>query len=804
MLSNYRVLDLTDERGHLAGLMLAMLGAEVIKIEPPNGVRTRRIGPFDASGASLTHAAYDRGKKSVVVDLESMSGRDALLDLAKGADCIIESMGVGVLEAVGLGHETLQGNNPSLVIGTLTAFGHTGPKAQWPATDLTLMASACTMAFTGDSDRSPVRVALPQAFHFGAAVLAGGVVAALYERGRSGLGQIVDVAAQQVIPMATQAGVLADACNFPIPTRTGGGLSIGPIDLRLVYPARDGFVSITHVFGNAIGPMTGRLMDWVLEEGFVSADIAGLDWVNLATLIESGQVSVKQWEDAKAAVARCTASKTKSELLSIAMDRQLLMAPIADVADVLSSEQLASRDYFRQIDVTGTNVAAPGPFAVTRHNPLGAAAKVAPLGSHSNEVFSNPRRLDLPKASSPAPSAPLEGVKVVDFMWSLAGPFTSRALSDLGATVVKIESIHKPDAARGFLPIWDNEPGLERSALFDTANAGKLSLALDMRSPEAIDVVRDLVGWADLLCESFSPGTMRSWGLHYEALTELNPRLVMLSTCLTGQFGPTSTFAGYGNLGAALSGFYGLAGWPDRAPTGPFGAYTDYTSTHFMLATVLAALDHQRRTGVGEYIDIAQTEAALHFISPALLDVSATGRVAQRVGNDDPEMVPHGGFPCAGDDNWVAIAVRGDDEWQRLCQVMGRGDLENDVALASLEGRRSAQGRIEEGITKWTRTRSAAEVMSVLINHDIAAHSVQSSAECLADTQLTHRQNFIWTEHPDRQCLVENTRFSLSRSEVGPKARAPFLGEHTFEVLSDFLAYDANQIADLAALEVLE
>ena len=214
---------------------------------------------------NLTGLPFPRLKIFQGASLEWLSGRDALLDLTKGADCVIESMGVGALEAVGLGHETLQRNNPSLVIGTLTAFGHTGPKAQWPATDLTLMASACTMAFTGDSDRSPVRVALPQAFHFGAAVLTGGVVAALYERGRSGLGQIVDVAAQQVIPMATQAGVLAAACNFPTPTRTGGGLSIGPIDLRLVYPARDGFVSITHVFGDAIGPMTGRLMDWVLE-----------------------------------------------------------------------------------------------------------------------------------------------------------------------------------------------------------------------------------------------------------------------------------------------------------------------------------------------------------------------------------------------------------------------------------------------------------------------------------------------------------------------------------------------------------
>ena len=233
-----------------------------------------------------------------------------------------------------------------------------------------------------------------------------------------------------------------------------------------------------------------------------------------------------------------------------------------------------------------------------------------------------------------------EGVKVVDFMWSLAGPFTTRALADLGATVVKIESTHKPDAARGFLPVWDNEPGLERSALFDTANAGKLSLALNMNRPEALEVMHDLIGWADVLCDSFSPGKMDSWGLSWEKVQGLNPRLIMLSTCLTGQSGPTANFAGYGNLGAALSGFYGLAGWPDRAPSGPFGAYTDYTSTHFMLTTLLAALDKQRRTGSGEDIALAQTEAALHFIAPAVLEASATGRLATAIGNDDSDMSP--------------------------------------------------------------------------------------------------------------------------------------------------------------------
>ncbi|HAX06099.1 MAG TPA: hypothetical protein DCX77_10520 [Acidimicrobiaceae bacterium] len=804
MLSEYRVLDITDQRGHLAGLMLSMLGAEVIKIEPPEGVSTRASGPFDHAGNSLTHLAYDRGKKSVVLDIKSPEGRNLLLDLVEGADCLIESQGAGVLDELGLSSENFLERNPSLVMGTITAFGHTGPKAHWPATDLTLMASACTMAFTGDVDRSPLRVSVPQAFHFGAAVLAGGVIAALFERGRSGLGQVVDVAAQQVIPMATQAGVLADACNFPTPIRSGGGATVGPIDLRFVYPAKDGFVSITHVFGGAIGPVTARLMDWVLEEGFVTPEIANLDWLDFATLLESGQVSVEEWEEAKESVANCTSSKTKAELLEVAMERKLLMAPIADAGDVLASDQLRHRSYFDQIELGDIEIAAPGRFALTERSPLVSATQVAELGEHTAEVAATARNIPSSGLGEIEPSAPLDGVKVVDFMWSLAGPFTTRALADLGATVVKIESLQKPDATRGFLPIWDNEPGLERSALFDTANAGKLSLALNMNTPEALDVVHDLIGWADVLCDSFSPGKMNSWGLSWDKVQELNPRLIMLSTCLTGQFGPTASFAGYGNLGAAMSGFYGLAGWPDRAPSGPFGAYTDYTSTHFMLATVLAALDKQRRTGAGEYIDLAQTEAALHFIAPAILEASATGRIAASMGNEDSDMAPHGGFPCLGNDQWVAIAIEDDAQWTRFCRIMGRTDLASNPELASASGRRADQRMIEEAITEWTSTRSSDQVMNQLVEAGIAAHSVQSSAECLADPQLQHRQAFLWLERPDRKCVVENARFTLSRSTHGPRGPAPLLGEHTFEVLTGLLGYDVDKIAELAAAEALE
>jgi|TARA_B110000438_G_scaffold3669_1_gene3679 crotonobetainyl-CoA:carnitine CoA-transferase CaiB-like acyl-CoA transferase len=804
VLSPYRVLDLTDERGHLAGLMLAMFGAEVIKIEPPGGIRTRQIGPFDASGASLTHAAYDRGKKSVVIDLESLEGKNQLRDLVKEADCLIESLGPCALDKLGLTTDSLLEINPSLVIGTLTAFGHSGPKAFWPATDITLMASACTMAFTGDADRSPVRVGVPQAFHFGAAAMAGGVIAGLYERGHSGVGQVIDVSAQQVIPIATQGGVLSEACNYSAPVRSGGGASVGPIDLRFVYPAKDGFVSITHVFGEVIGHVTAELMRWCLEEGFTTPEIVELDWVNFATLLESGEVSITTWEQAKTDVANCTASKTKAELLAVAMERRILMAPIADLREVVNSAQLSARGYFDDLDIGDQRILAPGAFAQVDPTPLKPLPQVSKLGADTEKILASNHYSVSKTPTTKISRKPLDGVKVVDFTWSLAGPYATRVLADLGATVVKIESSKKPDAARGFLPIWDNIPGSEQSAMFDSANAGKLSLSLDLSKPEAISVVHDLVGWADLVSESFSPKVMAGWGLGYEQLAKINKQIIMVSTCLNGQYGPLASFAGYGNLGAALSGFYGLAGWPDRPPAGPFGAYTDYTSTHFLIATILAALDQQRRTRMGAYIDLAQAEAAQHFISPALLDISANDHLISRSGNNDEAMVPHGGFQCQGDDNWIAIAVIDDNAWRELCRVIDRPDLEATRELKSLGGRKAARAIVEGELTKWTRSQSIDDAESQLIAAGIAAHRVQSSDECLADPQLAHRDAFLWMDHPNRRSIIENSRFKMSRSECKPTNRAPFVGEHTFNVLADILNYDGDRIADLAAAEVLE
>lgn len=809
MLGRYRVLDLTDGGAQLAGHVLAQLGADVIAVEPPGGQGSRAVGPFAGGRAdpesSITHWAYNRSKRSVVIDLQTAAGQGELRLLAAGADVLIESARPGTMAALCLGPDALLEINPSLVHASLTPFGSTGPRAQWHATDLTIMASCSAMALTGDADRPPLRLSAPQGMRFAGAAGASAIVLALLDRARTGRGQHIDVSAQQVAALATQAGLMAAAVNAPIPSRTAGGAQVGPLALRFVYPASDGYVSITHVFGPAIGPATAALLQWAHEEGHCSAELVAKDWIAFPVLVDQGLETVETFEESKAAIAALTSSKSKLELLAGARERRLLMAPIATPLDVMNDEHLEARGFYERLNAAGRSVRAPGPFVQATPSILRPLGPPPGLGADTATIANEPPRSPVqgPRWGDPTADGPLVGLKVLDFTWSIAGPHATRVLADHGATVVKIESETKLDAARGFMPIHDNEAGAEQSALFDDMNAGKRSLTLDLKKPESLDVIRDLVVWADVVTESFSPRAMRGWGLAYEDLVKINPSIIMISTCLTGQTGPLAGFAGYGNLGAALAGFYGLGRWPDRPPAGPFGAYTDYTSTHFMLTAVLAAVDHRRFTGEGQYLDMSQAEAAMQFLAPELLTAAITRTDPAPIGNDDLALAPHGVYPAAGDDKWVAIACQSDEAWLALCQSMDRPDLATEAELSSAGGRLGDRRRLDEVISAWTATKDAEVTAVELQAVGVAAYRVQNSPECLTDPQLLDRGHFVDLEHPSRRCVVEASRFRLEASPGRPRRRAPQLGEHTFEVLTEVLGYDGDRIAQLAEAEVL-
>jgi crotonobetainyl-CoA:carnitine CoA-transferase CaiB-like acyl-CoA transferase len=816
--SPYRVLDLTDERGLLCGQILADLGADVIQVEPRSGCGARRLGPFyrdrvDPEG-SLYWWAYARGKRSIALDLDSDDDRRVLLQLARTAHFLIECETPGSMSRRGLGYEDLARVNPALIYVSITPFGQDGPKAHWAGSDLVILAAGGPLALNGDDDRPPVRVSVPQADLHAAAEAAVGALIAHNERVRSGRGQQVEVSAQQAVAIATQADILAVAVGDVPATRVAGGLRTGPLVVRLVYPARDGHVSITHVFGSAIGPATRRLMEYVHEQGFCDAATRDKDWIAYAQLLASGAEPIEEFERVKQAVACCTATKTKAELLDVALERGLLLAPVTTLSDVVESAQLAARGYLQTLEHEdlGLRVRYPGPFAKFAASPIRYRSRAPQMGEHAGEILAE---LDSREGLARPAAQPgelgetcgpaLAELKILDFTWALAGPLATRSLADYGATVVRIESTRRLDVCRTLRPFRNEKAGAENSALFHSTNAGKLLITLDPTKPAGREVVLDLVRWADVVTESFSPKAMRRFGLDYETLRALKPDLIMLSTCLMGQTGPLANFAGFGNLAAAISGFYELTGWPDRDPAGPFSAYTDYIAPRYNAVAVLAALEHRRRTGQGQHIDLSQAEAALHFLTPSLLDYTIHGRVQSRVGNRDREMAPHGVYPAAGRDRWIAIAVRSDAQWQVLCGLLEQPQLARDPRFATAEARLEHCELLDAIVSRFTEKRGEFETEALLQANGIPASAVQNSPELVRDSQLRHREHFVELEHPqDGTTTVESSRLRLSRTPARIAGPAPTSGCANEYVLQTILGYDDERIAEIVIAGALE
>ena len=810
LLTPYTVLDLTQENGTLAGQVLADLGADVIQVEPPGGASGRQLAPFYQGRNDREHSlvwwAYSRGKRSIELDIHKQ--KETFLKLVQTADILIESEPVGKLAESGLGPEDLAAIHPALIYVSITPYGVTGPKAHWAATDLTLVASAGPMAQTGDADRPPVRVTVPQAWQHAAAEAFVGALAALTERNISGLGQHVVVSAQQACTLATQGNILAAAVNEQPVARAAGGIIAGEMRIRLTYPAKDGHVSITHIFGATVGPATRRLMEYVYECGFCDAATRDKDWVGYGMLLATGDEPMSEFERVKACVAACTASKTKAELLEAAMARRLLLAPMTTITDVFESEQFQSRHYFTKPtgDGPASEIPFPGPFAIFSKTPLPPTRRPPRLGEHTDEVLAdlNDRRIatDTPSPRGPSDSLPLAGVKVLDFMWALAGPGATRAMADLGATVIRVESSTRLDVCRTIRPFIDGDELPEKSAIFHSTNAGKRMLTVDLTTEAGKGVIRDLVAWADVVTESFSPRAMKAFGLDYASLRGINPDLIMLSTCLMGQSGPLAMFAGYGNLAAAVTGFYSITGWADREPAGPFGAYTDYIAPRYNAAAVMAALDHRRRTGEGQHIDLAQAEAAMHFLTPALLDYAANNHTQSRQGNRDLNWAPHGAYPTEGEDRHIAIACTTDAHWLALVKTLG---LKPQDDYATTAQRLPVQDELDALIAAATSQWEGYELEAALQAEGVPAAVVQNSPELVADPQLNHLGHFIPLPHHEAgQTVIESIRVHLSRSGVYVDDSAPTFSRDMMYVLNEVLQYDDERIGELLVAGVLE
>jgi benzylsuccinate CoA-transferase BbsF subunit len=396
-------------------------------------------------------------------------------------------------------------------------------------------------------------------------------------------------------------------------------------------------------------------------------------------------------------------------------------------------------------------------------------------------------------------------VKVVEFAVFAAGPMVGKHLGEHGATVVRIESRSRPDGFRVHYPPYkDNIPGLNRTGTFAIFNDSKLGITLNLKHPEGTAVARRLVAWADVLIENFVPGVMARNGLSYEAAREIKPSLVYLSSCNMGQTGPKASQRGFGSQLTSQSGFTYLTGDPDGEPMLLFGPYIDFVAVGFGLVAVLAALDHRRRTGCGQYIDLSQYEAGLQFMAPALLHYEVNGRVMTRMGNRSWHAAPHGAYPCREEDRWCVIAVCTEEEWRAFCRTTGHPEWAEDARFASLDARKAHEDELDALIRSWTLRWSPREVMETLQAAGVRAGVVHRLSDLFADPQLAHRR--VWQElpHPELERFHYMAPPYILSETPAEQHRSPLLGEHNQRVYHDFLGLSDREIERLIAAGVID
>lgn len=643
-----------------------------------------------------------------------------------------------------------------------TPFGLEGPRALWRATDLGVMAASGNMYATGDPDRAPVRPSQPASYAHGGPEIAFAALSAVFADYRG----IVDVSMSEIISVANMGA----AGRYGTTEERGSrrGASIGRT--REIWPTRDGFVSFGLRGGKARVPSLELLTKLVAADGGIDATALTTRSWNEFHQNTASDDDLKAIEEP---IAEYFSRHTMAELYEIAVETNLMLAPINGPADILASAQLEARGFFT---TRPDGIRVPRSPCTVRTNSAGAAL---------------PSRRD--RAAEGA--GVWCGVKILEFGSGAAGPISTRYFVDHGATVLRVESKSRPDFLRVYALGPNNPHGLDGAPMFDALNVGKRDVTLNLKHPDAVALVKRLVAeWADAVVENFAPKAMRGFGLDIDSLWSVRPDLVMASACLNGQTGPHKDYPGFGGQGSALSGWNFVTGWPDREPVGPSGTITDSLAPRFVAAALAAGLIHRERTGEGVYLDVGQVEAAIYSLTDWIADYQATGTPAGRRGNSDPAAALCGAFPCESEDDvgdrWVAIRCGTDAEWTRVSELMGID---------------AGTGDRERAVAEWTRSRTRIEVADQLQAADIEAVPVQDFGDVYTDPQLARRHHFVTLDHPYLgETAYERNGVRFTPDICGYHRAGPVLGQDNEWVLREVLGLEDREVARLTGEGAVE
>ena len=772
--AHLRVLEVAgDIAGPYAGKLFADAGADVVKVEPAGGDPLRRSTACGAEiiGDAALFQYLNASKRSVQCD------ESELLRLAAGADVVIVDRGVddGRLEQI-------RAAARGAAVVSVTPFGRIGPWADAPATEFTLQAACGSTFGRGYPEGRPLAAGGRLGEWIGGVFAA--VTAAAYARRarNSGIGEFIDLSLfEAMIITMGGLGVLTAQITGP------GATSAMPprhLELPSIVQTADGYVGFCTITGQ-------QFQDFlVLIEKF--------DWLDDQELhLLPGRV--RRRDEFNAAVLEWTCKRTTAEVIEAASAMRIPVAPIGSPDTVTDLEQFVERGVFVQNPAGFVQPRPPYQIEGTSFPERTAAPA---LGEHTGTVTWEPRT----RAAGTPIGAPLSDLRVMDLTAFWAGPSATFVLAALGADVIKLEGVKRPDGMRfagGKPPTEEN--WWETGSIFLAVNADKRGLTLELGNARGQDLARRLVAECDIVIENFSPRVMANLGLANDVVAEANPAALLVRMPAFGLDGPWRDRVGFAQTMEQVSGMAWLTGERDGAPVIPRGACDPIAGLHAAFA-VMASLEQRERTGRGGLVEVTMVEAALNCAAQMVIEHSAYGAQLSRDGNRGPVASPQGVYRCQGEEQWVAIAVATDVNWIALCEAIGDESLSSDPALASAAGRRAAADRVDAVIDAWTSRQNPAAVAQVLRDAGIPAAEVAVARDLIDNPQLQARGFLERVPHPVvGNLLMPSMPLQLGDNNSGPwlKRGAPTMGQHNADVLSGVLGLDEAEIADLATEGVI-
>jgi len=844
-LSGVRVVELTDEQGEYCGLTLAGLGADVVKIEPPGGSPTRRIGPFYEDKAdperSLFFWQYNRGKKSVELDLKKAEDLERFQSLLASADIFLESTPKGELDALGLGSAALRERYPTLIHARITPFGDEGPWSDFKASDLVHLALGGVMmncgydpAPDGKYDLPPIAPQMWHAYHVTGEQMSMAIMAALMYRFRTGEGQQVSCAVHEAVAKCTEVDLMTWVMRrAPVFRQTCRHARESVSPHPTIVHTKDGRWVMANL-GNH--PDDGKRLIALLDKYGIESGLSEETAAPPRTgrFVPGTAPDKSKRDPSMEAVQRFVRAFTYENIpWREAQQAGMLWAPLRKPHENALDEHWLARGSFTDIEhpevgrsfryATSKWIGTATGWTPGRRAPLlnEDASSVAALPErHAPVIAATPSAERAGKPSRRGKPFPLDGVRVVDFTWFLASAGGTRFLSSFGAECLKIEIKTHPDTRLAAMaPIGGREAREKATAplrgvtdpdmggQFNNKNPGKRGISLNVRHPKGLEIARRLVAMSDIVAEGFSPGVLNSWDLGYDKLKEIKPDIIYVQQSGMGAQGTYGRFRTVGPIANSFSGLSEMSGLPEPAmPAGWGYSYLDWMGAYSFALAMLSALYHRERTGEGQWIDASQTEVGLFIDSTAILDWSANGRIYTRTGNRsfNKPAAPHGAYPCAGEDRWLAIACFTDGEWRALAELARRPEWLADPRFATLAARLQHQDALDALVAEWTRSHEARQLMMSLQHAGVPAGVCQTTEErCDHDPQLAHLEWLTeitgtkigrWPVAEVPVKLSESPAYAGGRIDRG----APCYGEDNEYVYGELLGMSSKQIKELA------